>query len=192
MLSTHFTWTSHIEYISSKINKNLGLLRRIKHLLPKQARLLFYNSLVLPIFDYADVIWGDKDNVVLMNELQVLQNKAAKIILNRPLHSSASDALSTLKWLNLKQRRMYHRCIYIYKCINNLTDHSLDIVKCSEIHSYNTRNKDALRLPKVKRKWGKQRTNYKAIKDWNNLDSEIRNAQTLAIFKKNLYFKILA
>ena len=26
----------------------------------------------------------------------------------------------------------------------------------------------------------------------NNLDSEVRNAQTLAIFKKNLYFKILA
>ena len=191
MLSTHFKWANHIEYISSKINKNLGLLRRIKHLLPKQARLLFYNSLVLPIFDYADVVWGDKDNVVLMNELQVLQNKAAKIILDRPLHSSASDALSALKWLNLKQRRTYHRCIYIYKCINGLMDHSLDIVRRSEIHSYNIRNKDALNLPKVKRNWGKQRTNYQAIKDWNNLDSELRNARTLAVFKKKLYFKIL-
>ncbi|CAB4000916.1 Hypothetical predicted protein [Paramuricea clavata] len=66
MLSTNFTWTDHIEYISSKINKNLGLLRRIKHLLPHQARLLFYNSLVLPIFDYVDLVWGDKDNLVLM------------------------------------------------------------------------------------------------------------------------------
>ena len=100
MLSANFTWTDHIEYISIKINKNLGLLRRIKHLLPQQARLLFYNSLVLPMIDYADLVWGDKDNLVLMDELQVLQNKAAKI-LDRPLQSSATEALSGLKWLDL-------------------------------------------------------------------------------------------
>ena len=112
VLSTNFTWTDHIEYISIKINKNLGLLRRIKHLLPQQACLLFYNSLVLPMFDYADLVWGDKDNLVLMDELQVLQNKAAKIILDRPLQSSATEALSALKWLDLYRRRNYHRCIH--------------------------------------------------------------------------------
>ena len=101
MLSTNFTLNDHIEYISSKINKNLGLLRRIKHLLPHETRLLYYNSLILLIFDYADLTWGDKDDIVLMNDLQILQNKAAKIILDRPLHSSASNALSTLGWLNL-------------------------------------------------------------------------------------------
>ena len=102
VLSTNFTWTDHIQYISIKINKNLGLLlRRIKHLLPQQARLLFYNSLVLLMFDYADLVWGDMDNHVLMDELQVLQDKAAKIILDRPLQSSATEALSALKWLDL-------------------------------------------------------------------------------------------
>ena len=178
MLSTNFTWTDHIEYISSKINKNLGLLRRIKHLLPHQARLLFYNSLVLPIFDYVDLVWGDKDNLVLMGELQVLQNKAAKIILDRPLYSSATDALSALKWLDLHRRRNFHRCIHIWKCVNGLTEHSLDILRCSQIHSHNTRNKDTIRLPKVKRNWGKQRINYQAIKDWNDLDSDTRGGRT--------------
>ena len=62
------------EHVISKVNQRLGLLRRIKHLLPFTARLLFYNSLVLPIFDYADLVWGDKNNVELMNDLQVLQN----------------------------------------------------------------------------------------------------------------------
>ena len=89
--------------------------------------------------------------MVLTDELQMLQNKAAKIILDRPLHSSASDALLALKWLDLKQRRTYHRCIYIYKCINGLMDHSFDIVRRSEIHCYNFRNEDTLMLPKVKR-----------------------------------------
>ncbi|CAB4017465.1 Hypothetical predicted protein [Paramuricea clavata] len=49
-----------------------------------------------------------------MGELQVLQNKAAKIILDRPLYSSATDALSALKWLDLRRRRNFHRCIHIW------------------------------------------------------------------------------
>ncbi len=62
-------------------------------------------------------------------------------------------------------------------------EHSLDITRRSEMHSYNTRNKDTLRLPNVKRNWGKQRINYQAIKDWNNLDSETRDTPTLPILR---------
>jgi hypothetical protein len=36
----------------------------------------------MPIFDYADFVWGVKNNSVLMNNLQVLHNKASKIILD--------------------------------------------------------------------------------------------------------------
>ena len=58
-LSSNFTWTRHIEYVSTKVNQCLGLLRRIKSLLPHHIRILFYNSLIiLPIFDYADIVWG--------------------------------------------------------------------------------------------------------------------------------------
>ena len=72
--------------------------------------------------------------MTLMNKLQVLQNKAAKIILDRPLYSSATDALVTLKWLNLDQRRFYNRFIYIYKCINGLMDQSMNLLTNSDIH----------------------------------------------------------
>ena len=41
------------------------------------------------------------------------------------------------------------------------------------------------------RYWGKQRINYQAIKDWNDLDSDTRNAPTLVSFKRNLFSKLL-
>ena len=103
-ISSDFTWTNHVEYIAGKINQRLGLLNRIKHLLPFSARLLFYNSLVMPLFDYTDLVWGDKHNVTLMSSLQVLQNKAAKIILDRPLYSSATHTLATLNWVPSETR----------------------------------------------------------------------------------------
>jgi len=40
----------------------------------------------------------------LMSSLQVLQNKAAKIILDQPLYSSASHAPATLKWIPLEKK----------------------------------------------------------------------------------------
>ena len=102
-----------------------SLLTRIKHLLPRHAQLHFYNSLVIPIFDYADIIWGDKNNTVLMENLQVLQNKAAKIILDRPLHSSASDARGCFGWLDLAQRRRFHRWLFVYKSVNGLRSYQI-------------------------------------------------------------------
>ena len=48
-ISSDFTWTDHIEHLTGKINQRLGLLKRIKHLLPFRA----------PLFEYADLVWGD-------------------------------------------------------------------------------------------------------------------------------------
>jgi hypothetical protein len=73
-------------------------LGKIKHLLPQFARLLHFNSLVLPLFEYGDIVWGDKDNITSMQALQLLQNKAAKFILDRPLYSSATYALKEFNW----------------------------------------------------------------------------------------------
>ena len=155
--------------------------------LPFSARLLFYNSLVMPLFDYADLVWGDKHNVTLMTSLQVLQNKAAKIILDRPLYSSATHALATLKWVPLEKRRFKRRCIYVYKCLNGLVEHDMNLMRQQEQHNYNTRTKLHLKLPSVKGNWGNQRTAFHAINDFNSLSQAIRQSVNLKIFKRNLF-----
>lgn len=52
-----------IDYIKSKINRKLGLLKRIKNYLQIPCRILFFISYTLPLmFDYADLVWGDQGN----------------------------------------------------------------------------------------------------------------------------------
>ena len=94
----------------------------------------------------------------------MLQNKAAKLVLDKPLYSSATDALNQLGWLNLKQLRHFHRCLYVYNCVKGITSHKLELSRNSDVHRYNTRCKDHPRLPSAKRNWGKQRTCYHALK----------------------------
>ena len=46
----------------------------------------------VPLFDYGDIIWGHRGNSSLMSDLQLLQNQAARLIVDLPAHSSASEA----------------------------------------------------------------------------------------------------
>ena len=77
-------------------NQRIGLIRRIRNLLLLQARVNLYNALILPLFDYRDVIWGEKNNYTIMSELQILQNKAAKVMLGQPPGSPSTEALKSL------------------------------------------------------------------------------------------------
>jgi hypothetical protein len=125
-----------------------------------------------------------------MNNLQILQNKAAKIVLDRPYFSSATDALNTLGWTTLEQRRLHHRCLFVFKCLNNNTSHGFELLANREIHHYNTRYKDNLRPPKVSRNWGKQRLAYQAITDWNNLDRKIKLSTSISTLKSYKFLNI--
>ena len=59
------------------------------------ARLTLYYSLLLPLFDYADIVWGDKNNYInLMNHLKVMYNDAARFkIIDFPAQAPGTQAL---------------------------------------------------------------------------------------------------
>ena len=64
-----------------------------------------------------------------MDSLHILHNKAAKIVLNRPVHSSSTQALIDLRWINLRVRRRIHR-------LNGLLDHNYHFNTGSLVHNY--------------------------------------------------------
>ena len=86
-INQYMTWSDHIESLVAKANQQIGLLKHVKHLLSCPARITLYNALILPILDYADIVWGNKDNVMFMKMLQIVQNKAAKTILDLPMYA---------------------------------------------------------------------------------------------------------
>ena len=85
------TWSQHVDYISSKITCNIGILKRIRHFIPKESLLLLYHTLIEPYFKYCSIVWGQCSET-LRDKLQTLQNKAARTIANvsvnfKPDHS---------------------------------------------------------------------------------------------------------
>ena len=187
LINENLSWSDHVDYVISKVSKRLGMLQRIKHLLPVWTRNHLINALILPILDYGDIVWGDKSNITLMNNIQIMHNKVAKFVLNQPKFSLSSEALEKLNWRTLFARRKCRRLVFIYKCLNNLIDINSDFTFFKDVHSYNTRFKNNVCLPKVKHNWGKQRSVYHCVSEWNNLREDIRNIPNLHQFKKAVF-----
>ena len=103
----------------------LAVLKRIKHLLLVYARMIYVSTILIPILEYASIVWGDKNNKVLMDSIQVLQNKAAKLVLNRATLSSSTQALLDLNWMNLSTRRLMQRCFFMHNFINDSERNSM-------------------------------------------------------------------
>jgi len=63
-------WIEHINHISAKVSKNIGILKKISHLLSTSVLLQLYNTLVLPYLNYCNMIWTVASET-LLNKLQV-------------------------------------------------------------------------------------------------------------------------
>ena len=59
---------------------------------------------------------GGKSQRVLQRVTPPRQNHAARII----LRNTSNDTFRGLNWLNLASRRKMHKCILVFKCLNNL------------------------------------------------------------------------
>ena len=90
----------------SKIGKMIGFLGRLRYFVNESILKLIYSSIILPHFDYADVVWQSASKKYL-ELLQKLQNRAGRVILKiSPYsHTSTSHIHDILNWKKLNVRQ---------------------------------------------------------------------------------------
>ena len=76
----------------------------------------------------------------------------------------------------------------MFKCLNGLAPAYLlhDFHYSCDFHTYNTRNKDLLRLPLAKTTKYQSSFRYNGAKAWNDLPYKLRIENSLSKFKKGL------
>ena len=81
-------------------------------MLGKKTLTAYFNDLVLPHLDYADIVWGDQPDLLTeMKQLQGFQTRFAKKIEGGKMTSA--DALVSLQWVPLHGRRFGHRRVIV-------------------------------------------------------------------------------
>ena len=76
-LDQDLNFDEHVDSVCNKLSKRIGLLRTIKHLLPKQERIILYNSIIKPTLMYGSVVWTKTSNENIRRAFR-LQKKRSK------------------------------------------------------------------------------------------------------------------
>ena len=76
-LDEHLNWHCHIDKAAIKISQGIGLLYKLKNILPHNITLTLYHSLIMPHLTYGSLAWGHN-----LSRLTKLQKKAIRIVGN--------------------------------------------------------------------------------------------------------------
>ncbi len=79
-INENLTWTDHINKIANKISQNLGILNKLKFILPIKVKTIMYNSLILSHITFGILAWGYKcDRITKLQKKSCENNKHQQI-----------------------------------------------------------------------------------------------------------------
>ena len=134
-------------------------------------------------------LWGGTEDY-LLKALQIVQNKAARVVARRGKYTPVAELLGQCGWLSVKQLVFYHSVVLIYKTI--LTTYPKYIYsKLSTQFPYNTRlaQTDSVRMGedfKSKLELTEKTFMNRATISYNQLPPELRKIPKIDDFKKKL------
>ena len=185
VLDSNISWSSHIDYLCNKVSSRIGILKCIMPCLKLPSAQTVCKSTIQPLFDYCRVVSDTCTETSL--RLQRLQNRTRRVILLTDNCNQSASVRAKLNWSTLQQRRKYNKAILTYKCLNNhLEGLDMNYLHHSEIHSYNTREKDKFVLPKPRTEYMKGTFKYTSITLWNPLSKNIQNSDSVSSFKRQM------
>ena len=144
-------------------------MRRIKPYVPKYTLMHVYSALIMPYFDYCRLVWDTCSNYLIEN-LQKLQNRAARVISGRAYEIRSREILSDLGWQPLEKRMKYKKATSMYNIKhNNLNKPMKDMfeIRNNEFHNLRSNAVD-FHIPKPKTNFMKKTISYLGALQWNN------------------------
>ena len=126
MVDDKLAWDQHIGYISSNIIYGIGILKLIRHFIPRDSLLLLYHTLIEPYFRFCSIVWGQCGET-LKDKLQTLQNKAVRTIAKLQYdEANRYQLLTEFGWLSVRNLIGLDTATFVYKKINNLHPEQAD------------------------------------------------------------------
>ena len=180
IIDDNLKWDDHIQYICSKVRRNIGLIEHIKHCISKRSSILLYKSLVEPYFRYGNTVWG-LCNSILIDKLQTLQNRTARIVTDTSYDEADHPVLlRELGWLSNQKLITLDLGIFMYKVNKGITPDPICELfqKASDTHRYETRYamEDDFHKIAIKKEITKTAISHSGPKLWNNIPRSVREA----------------
>ena len=187
-IDNSLNWKEHIKTVSTKVARAIGFLKHAKTFLPQETLKTLYTGIVEPHLRYCCSVWGCA-GLTELNQLQKLQNRAARIITSSNFDTPSRPLIDQLGWKTIDELVASETKTMVFKSLHELAPQYLcDLfTRNSKSSSYVLRNSETdLRLPKKKSSNGQKCFSYRGAKAWNDLPPDTKQASSLNSFKKSI------
>jgi hypothetical protein len=183
IIDENLTWQEHINYCSNKMSSGLYALNSSKHLLTKEHLKTLYYSLTHSYLNYGLLLWGSS-NKRHISKLEIKQNKTIRIINNSKYNASAIPIYKSLNILPIAKlfKLQLGKFMYLYSRRELPRPLQNIFTLNSDIHSHNTRNKNA---PHITDRHGKKICKsfiHAAPQTWYNIPEKTKQLRTIKSF----------
>ena len=72
-LDVRLTFEEHLKVITTKVNKTIGLLRKLQKTFPRPVLMTMYKAFVRPHLDYGDIIYDEAYNETFHQQLESIR-----------------------------------------------------------------------------------------------------------------------
>ena len=170
------------------VSRNLGVIIKLKHVLPSQTLLSLYtcNTLILPHLQYCVLTWGNTFRTYL-NKIHIVQKKALRLINNSSYTSHAGPLFLKFNCLDIFYIYKYHLGVLMYKFYSRSLPTAIQSMFTlnSTIHNYHTRSSSKLHIFGARTYFFKSTVRHQGPILWNSLNC-LPPARNVSQFKKNL------
>ena len=114
LLDDTLSWKNHINMVTNKLSKIIGILHRLKHYYPDNILLTIYNSLFVPHLNYGSLAWGS-----VSDRLETIQKKAVRIITHSNYIAHTEPIFKYLGLLKVKDLFAFKLLKFLHKLSHN-------------------------------------------------------------------------
>ena len=181
---------THVKKKCASAMLNLQRIKNIHKFPHRDSCTKLVVCLCLSHCDYSNsILYGLPKSVI--QQVQNIQNYAAKPVLGRSKYSSNKEALAELHWLPIKSRIKFKIQVVVFKCLRGEAPEYLMnlLVRCTKwTHNFRSSNTiDKLVIPRtVRQTFAARSFSVAGLTLWNKLPNYIKNSNSLDIFQKNL------
>ena len=178
-LETGLKWHLQIDELVKKLKKRLVGLQKLQFILPYETRKTFTLGIFNSVLVYCLPLFGGCD-VTEIRQLQVLQNKAARVVTHSPPRASRDIMYSKLKWLTVNQLITYHTLLSVFKIRHSGEPEYLASFLLDE------NRQDRIIIPNTRLSLAKNSFVWRGSLNWNLLPLNLKKSSKIGHFKRGV------
>ena len=185
ILDEHLSFSQHIREVCKNVSWKIGVLMRLRNMLTTSAKLKIFMSFIMPQITYCHTVWHfcRASDSRKMGRVQERALRAAYC----DTRSSNEELLRKANLPTLVCRRLQDITTIMYKTKYNICPPYIKDLLKQEKSRYRLRNSGDFFIPRFcTTTYGKHSLRYPGPVIWSKLSNDIKEAESLHNFKKEI------